>query len=317
MRTWRVGTVSMGLSLLFLGVFLLLSQFFGYQLFQIMAAWWPIILVVLGIEILAYLYVSRQEKPYVKYDILSIFFVGIIGMTGIGFAILSTTGIMDKVQDYISREERSEALPGLSKSLGEKIERIVIETEQYPITVEGTNEKTLSMFGSYRALSGKKNLLAAPDDYALIEEKGDTLYVSVKGLPNEMGPFNHYSSLSATILVPLDVKLEVLGNGNPIKVKPRLLLSDWSVEGASDVSVYLQKNSDVLLSAVGANELSGEAGDWEIVEDNGVMPKDKSGNDAAVEVHADGLKDATYKLGKGSHQLQIFNAYNINLTTIQ
>src|SRR5690606_25524673 len=110
-RTWRVGTVSMGLSLLLLGILLLLSQFLGFQLLHIMAVWWPIILVVLGMEILLYLYVSRQEKPFVKYDFLSIVFVGVIGMTGIGFAILSTTGIMEKVDDYINREERSETLP--------------------------------------------------------------------------------------------------------------------------------------------------------------------------------------------------------------
>ena len=31
MRTWRVGTFSMGASLLFLGIFLLLSQLFGLR----------------------------------------------------------------------------------------------------------------------------------------------------------------------------------------------------------------------------------------------------------------------------------------------
>ena len=67
MRTWRVGTISMGASLLLLGVFLLLSQIVGWDLTRVMISWWPIILVVLGIEILVYLLLSKSEKPVLKY----------------------------------------------------------------------------------------------------------------------------------------------------------------------------------------------------------------------------------------------------------
>ena len=111
MRTWRVGTFSMGASLLFLGLFLFFSKFLGLDLVQVMTAWWPLLLVVLGIEILLYLFLSRQEKPVLKYDFLSIFFVGVLGTAGILFAILSTTGIMGKVEDVMAREERSFELP--------------------------------------------------------------------------------------------------------------------------------------------------------------------------------------------------------------
>ena len=97
MRTWRVGTFSMGASLVFLGLILFFSRFLDLNLVQVMTSWWPLLLVVLGIEILLYLILSRQEKPLLKYDFLSIFFVGLIGTVDIAFALLSATGNMGKV----------------------------------------------------------------------------------------------------------------------------------------------------------------------------------------------------------------------------
>ena len=45
MRTWRVGSFSMGIALLSLGIILLLSHFFSFDLTFVMTAWWPVLLV--------------------------------------------------------------------------------------------------------------------------------------------------------------------------------------------------------------------------------------------------------------------------------
>jgi hypothetical protein len=114
MRTWRVGTFSMGVSLVFLGLFLFLSRNLGYDLIHVMTAWWPILLVVLGIEILLYFVLSKQEKPVLKYDFLSIFFVGLLGTAGIVLAILSSSGLIGKVEEVMARKELSFELPNFS-----------------------------------------------------------------------------------------------------------------------------------------------------------------------------------------------------------
>lgn len=104
MRTWRVGTFSMGASLIMLGLFLFFSKFLSLQLAEVLMAWWPVLLVVLGGEILIYLFLSLQEQPFLKYDFLSIFFVGLIGTAGIILAVLSSTGVMGKVEDVMARK---------------------------------------------------------------------------------------------------------------------------------------------------------------------------------------------------------------------
>ncbi|MFE8697103.1 hypothetical protein ACFYKT_12230 [Cytobacillus sp. FJAT-53684] len=304
MRTWRVGTFSMGASLLFLGIFLLLSQLFGMDLMHVMISWWPIILIVLGIEILVFLFLSRQEKPFLKYDFLSIFFVGIIGTIGIGFAILSSTGIMDKMDNVLKREERTIDLPSLEKQLSDEVKRVVVDTGHYPLTIEGTSTKEMTMFGTYRALLGKKEtLLTNAEEYVSIHEKGDTIYVKVKGLPNEVaGPFDRYADLSATLLVPSDVKLEVNGNDNSITLKPRTLISDWTIDQTSHLSVQLPNSSDVKVTATEIQDFQGNREKWQMTEEpHSEVPVIKLG---------------TFQTGKGEHNLTITNSYQLSFSTV-
>lgn len=212
MRVWRVGSISMGISLLFLGVVLLLSQLFHLQSASILMSWWPIILIVLGAEILIYLFLSKQEKPIVKYDFLSIFFVGMIGMFGIGLTIVTTTGIFDKINDWSAIETNMINLPEYENSLEENIKRVVIETGSQSLTIDDTEENDVSIFGTYRAQSlGKEAAIQSMGDYLLVKEKGDTLYIYFKEVYNLPQPFQDWVDISATIIVPSDITLEVNG----------------------------------------------------------------------------------------------------------
>lgn len=300
MRTWRVGTISMGLSLLFLGVVLLLSQFAGFSLTRIMISWWPIILIVLGAEILVYLFQYRKETPLLKYDFLSIFFVGIIGMVGIGFALLSSIGLLDIIDDSFTREERTLDLPIMEHEVDASIKRVVLRAESYPIEVESTPNQEVSIFGTYTTSTGKKEKLVSKlEDYLSIHEKGDTLYISVKKLPTEASPFyDNNPNLEATLLVPEHVKLEIFGNNAQIVLKPRELKGDWSIENASEVSLYPDKNSDIEIKAERVTELFSTQEKW---------VKNK------YEENGHTFQSGSYKTGKGTHRINIMEAYQVSL----
>lgn len=304
MRTWRVGTVSMGASLLLLGVILFLSKFLGMELVQVMTAWWPVLLIVLGIEILLYLYLSRQEKPVIKYDFLSIFFVGVLGMVGIVFVVLTSTGLMGKVEEAIAREERSFELPAFAYGIDDSVKRVVIRTTGYPMTIETTAEKEVSMFGTYRTetTTKKEKLVKSAEDYVFVNKKGDTLYLNVKTLPNELGPFSTYQEMAATILVPTDVKLEVIGNGDSLTLNPRSLVNNWSINGASNVDVDLNDATDIKIAANGVENVSGEDGLWQVTEKG-----QATGGIEGVE------RNAVYQSGEGKYQINISNSSYVSL----
>ncbi|MEH7416151.1 hypothetical protein V7266_12780 [Neobacillus drentensis] len=305
MRTWRVGTFSMGASLIVLGLFLFFSKFLGLHLAEVLMAWWPVLLVVLGIEILVYLFLSRQEEPVLKYDFLSIFFVGLIGTAGIVFAVLSSAGVMGKVEEVMAKEVRSYDLPAFSYKTDDTIKRVVVKTVGYDMTVEATEAKEVSMFGTYRVETAKKTaLLKSADDIITANQKGDTLYLNFKMLPDEIGPFNSQGIVAATILIPNDVKLEVAGNNDSLSLKPRTLVNDWDIESSSAVTVNVMKNSNMTVETVGVDQLSGK--EWKIAEE----PKGE-------ELDATRPKNAVFQSGDGKYLIHISHAYEVMLNTNQ
>ena len=105
MKTKRVGTISMALVLILFGIILLLSQFALVSAFELFTKLWPFILIILGLEILYYAYVSKEEVK-IKYDVLSIFVVIFILLINIGIYGLMETGVMDLIKVNVEREIR-------------------------------------------------------------------------------------------------------------------------------------------------------------------------------------------------------------------
>src|SRR5690625_2379609 len=207
MRTWRVGSSSMVVFLLLLGVLLLLSQFFQVKVTTFFLTWWPVILIVLGLELLVYLFLSKQEDPVIKYDFLSVIFVGFIGMFAIGMTLLMTTGILDRVNNWVNLEEQTLELPEYNLVLGKNIKRIVMNTANHDVAIENIKSNDISIFGSYRAfMLNEEALVKSTDEYVQMNEKEDTLYIELKQIPNTYIPFQDVASVSTTILMPKNIE---------------------------------------------------------------------------------------------------------------
>lgn len=265
MRVWRVGTISMGISLVFLGVFLLLTQFLHWDISTVLKVWWPIILVVLGIEILWYLYASKQEKPYVSFDLLSIIFVGLLGTAGILMVFLQSTGLLDVIEHGVSREEVTKELPAFDYKLDDSVERIVFESTggNNPITIEGTEEKQVSVFGTYRTALIEEEILKIPEDYLFVTKKGDTLFIQLKELPRRTSDFyTDYPSVQATILIPHSMRVEIKSNYDEVTMLPRNLQTNWSVDGASIINLDLKETENVKVSVKNTDIMNKEEHTW-------------------------------------------------------
>ncbi|MGE7602836.1 hypothetical protein ACQKL5_10025 [Peribacillus sp. NPDC097675] len=304
MRTWRVGTISMGVTLIGLGALLLGSQISDMSLTTILLSWWPILFIILGGEILFYIYFSRNESTFVKYDFLSIIFVGLLGMVGIVLLLLTSSGIMEQVKVTINSEERTLDLPGFNQKAGKEIQRVVLDPGYYPLTVEGGNNEEVSVFGTYdeRVMENDDSLLKKAEDYLMVERKGDTLYIRLKNLPVQDGLLDRdRMDLKATLIIPTNLALEVEGKDTDLTLKPRELVNDWNVDDAGSLSVYLQEKSDISIHAFGVEELKGPKDSWKSVS---VKTENEEDSDK---------KNGTLISGKGSHTLTISNSYNVNV----
>ncbi|PAK43650.1 hypothetical protein [Peribacillus simplex] len=305
MRTWRVGTISMGISLVGLGLVLLVSQIADMNLTTILLSWWPLLFIILGTEILFYIYLSRKESSFVKYDILSILFVGLLGTTGIVLILLTSSGLMDQVRAAVNSEEKTVNLPGFNQKAGKGIQRVVLDSGPYPLTIESGNDGEVSVFGTYgeRVMKDADSLLKKAEDYLLVERNGDTLYISFKDLPIQNGILDSGTmNLKATLIIPAELAVEIDGQSNDLVLKPRKLLNDWSVKDSGNLSVFLQDNSDIKIDAREAEELEGPENGWKMTE-----VKQETNEQGIVK------KNGIFNTGEGKHTLTVTDTFNVNV----
>ncbi|MBD8069632.1 hypothetical protein [Bacillus sp. PS06] len=309
MRKWRVGTVSMGLSLILLGVILSISQVKGTGAFVPLVMWWPAILVVLGIEILLFLFFSKQENPIIKYDILSILFVGVLGTVGIALTVLTSSGLLEEVHTVVGSEQKTFDLPALAENLPEDIQRVIVETGFQAVKVEATKEDELHVFGTYRSdiLPKEEPPITNVDEYMMTKTVGNTFYIYLKQPKVKNSPFSgSYTNISPTIVVPENLRLEVRGQGNEIGLYATSIGNHWVVDGAGTVNLHVNEDSDMQVSALVSESLKGYGHKWDKVEES---------DEEEVNYHQ--RYKGLLTLGSGSYHLDITNSEWVNLHLVE
>ncbi|VEF49148.1 putative lipoprotein [Bacillus freudenreichii] len=285
-----MGSFSMGAALLLLGVFLLLSQVFKWTDPAVaLFSWWPIIFIILGVEIIVYQAGSKQEKTTIQYDFISIIFIAVLGTCGLVMAMLSASGLLELAGNVVKAEVRTADLPAYEETSLSGVDRIVVDAGTFPLTVESTEAKAVSLFGTYQAETiGDKSLIENASDYVMAEKKGDTLFIKLKELPHQRF-INNYNDADATLLIPADKKLEFKGYDRNLVFKPRGLKSDWAVDTSGWVKIESDEKSDMKIEANSVYELEGA---WKGIKD----------------VNEEGLKSGYINFEKGTATLTVSHA---------
>lgn len=97
MRQWRVGTISLGLILIGCGVALLAWLLGGQPLPILYLRWWPTVLIILGLEILASTLPQHNDQPVFRYDGASIVLIVIIVIGSLGLSLLNGMGLLERL----------------------------------------------------------------------------------------------------------------------------------------------------------------------------------------------------------------------------
>lgn len=90
----------MGLLLLALGIIMLVSQILKIPVVEHIIKWWPIVLILIGLEILIYIFLSKQDEPKVKFDIFSIIIISIMMIASVG--VYAVTSLVQSGNGIIS-----------------------------------------------------------------------------------------------------------------------------------------------------------------------------------------------------------------------
>ncbi|QDP39334.1 hypothetical protein [Radiobacillus deserti] len=234
MRQWRVGTTSMGVALIGLGIVLFLTTLNDWNMSVISLAWLPIIMVILGLEIIAYLVLSKKEQPIVKYDILSILFISVLGVMAICLFVLSSSGLLKQFTQLVQAKESQTALPKVEEVVGKDIKQVVIKSDEGDdVTVEGNNSDQLDIFGTYESTTMDDPI--KKEDYVSISKSGDTLYVQVLKAPEQEWIDDGWSRYQVTVSVPVILGVEVRSYVNQVHIPVNVVQGDWYIESAQQV----------------------------------------------------------------------------------
>ncbi|REE84472.1 hypothetical protein A8990_1146 [Paenibacillus taihuensis] len=217
MRQWRVGTWSMGAALIAMGIMLLASSLGGFQWFDQGIVWWPMLLILLGLEIVIYLWRSKseQQSAVLRYDLFSIIVVAALGGCCLVFTTVSATGLLDEVRGSIgSREVRVEAQE-ISERIAANVKKIVVQGENYwngriHLDADGSDAGQLSAFGACRYDLQKDAAAPGSPELVVARQAGETLYVTVNRPSEERHMLNDGTpSCDVTIVLPSEQQVMV------------------------------------------------------------------------------------------------------------
>lgn len=90
MRQWKLGTLTLGALLIILGILMIIFRVTGFSVIDKILIWWPLVLIMLGLEILAYNFFSNSVPPKMKFDGFSVFAIILLILFSISSFILTS-----------------------------------------------------------------------------------------------------------------------------------------------------------------------------------------------------------------------------------
>jgi len=326
MRQWRVGTVSMGSLLLFSGIGLLYAQFNQLAVAQLALKWWPVLFVVLGIEVLLRSYFNRSEETRVKYDLLSIFIILFIVLTGLGIQTASEVGLVKYAQNMISMQQFTLQSPTSEVPLDDQIQRIVIEAESSPsMRIHTTPSNLISYYAAAQLRAQSKeeaqNLMLEKVQVNA-RQVGNALYLSM----NVAGSEQIYDCIYNLIL-PESLAVEIDHSGASLQIISGKISNDWTIQGKGTTEISLPVQSDLLITALTSNPSSLKGNlNWSQtgrqtlpgqvkvdINGNEVQAQVKGQNSLEISDGSSGNIQAQAKLGNGTHKLTIISDDDITV----
>ncbi len=308
MRQWRVGTFSMGLLLLATGIGLLYGQFQPYPVAEYLLQWWPLIFILLGLEVLLQAYFNKVEDGRVKYDVFSIFIVFIIVMTGLSLQAASHFGLTSYVQKNITAE-RFHLQADQEIAVDSSIQKLVIQTER-------CSQLDIKTAGGNVILSNARVAIRAGSKIEAEQELKNTVQLTTSTSGNTMYlrlgfGGSDYDARFALVL-PERLAVEVDHNTARLQISNARLMNDWLIRGTGSADVSLPSSTDALVSVLlpqdqnVAGNLNWETSDSQAAaKDTGNEDSNGKPNDTHTPSSDQSVKTMASKMGQGKHKMTI------------
>jgi hypothetical protein len=250
MKKRRVGTLSLGIFLIGSGGLLFYAQFNGENALEIAATWWPLLLFLLGIEVLWYVYTAKEEAPKIKYDFFSIFIIFLFLIVSMGVYGVSQIGLAPHLHARLSAQDFQLQTSPEELVLEKAIKKIVLDVPSNHLRLRIGPEDLVTAFGKAYVTAENMEMAEKLLDSKLLESRqvGDTLYVSFNQ-PFSASDSPYYARIDdLTLVVPADRSLEVKSSRR-LEVDVTGLKSQLLIEGSGTTELKVPEQGDYALTA--------------------------------------------------------------------
>lgn len=306
MRQWRVGTLSMGLLLVLTGLGLLVGQFYKLEVIDLSLKWWPVIFILLGIEVLAQNLFKKDENSRLQYDIFSIIIILFIVTAGLGLQTFSQLGLMEKARTAIAAQVFT-LQDSHEIQLENGIQKIVLSTRGNAVDIHSSRESsiTANTLLHIRARSKAEAEETAAQHPGISQQRvGDALYIQ---LESDRG-LQSIADRSYTLIIPEQVGVEIDDADGTLNIELNSVQKDWQISGSGTCSINLPADTDLTVTAlVNENALHG----------NLAWNQSSKGIDSGTAAeNSDNQVQAVATLGDGTHKLNILGINDLTVNSL-
>lgn len=210
MRTWRVGSLSMGITLMLIGTAFAVSLWQEAEAYELLLWVAPIVFMLLGAELLLYLRMSGRRETIVRYDWISVIFVGMIGAASLILSLLMSTGVFDELRSGLQMTQRTAYVDTDGVQIPNEVKRVVIQS-MGGVTLSQTDVREAHLIGQIRYWSDNP-IASINNDIWRTKIVGDTMYIVIGSVPRRDGGLvTDAVQPNLMLALPKDIQIERQG----------------------------------------------------------------------------------------------------------
>lgn len=301
MRTWRVGTLSMGVALLSMGLGLLYAQINEKLVLDWAARWWPLIFILLGAEVLWQSWQAKKNDAKIAYDILGVFIIGILLCFGLTMEALRETGVIEQCKTSLVSQNFDLVNTADSIPVDAALKKVIIEQSEAPLEIiSGPADKITALSKADVSAPSRSEAMKLLQQSQCLQTRreGDTLFITFASSRPLSSLSSGMTDQSNTIYLPEQLQVCIYSGVNDVKIHAAHISNDWYISGIDNAALDFPAESNVeLLAQTNApEELQGNAA-WTTKE----IPVAGSTDPEADPVRTEGR----LSLGTGQYKINI------------
>lgn len=289
MKKKRVGTITLAIGLIMLGVVLFINNYTSFGLEELYK-YWPVLLIGLGIEMFVYMIIYRQDEDVkLRVDGLCIVFIIVAALFAsnisfklspdFSFNIFGGNSIIDGVR-YKSELKENITKDSISKDY--TINKLEVKNSYGDIKLVPYNEKYIKVEALVKVRYNDEQAAREYLNNAVKIIEGETTQISVE--ENNRANKDAYSkaTIDFVIYVPDGVYADVSGSFGDIQVQG--LSKDLDVSNQyGDIDIKDIGGSAIVKNSFGKIEIINVGGKVEADNQNGEIKADSIKGDARIE----------------------------------